>query len=178
MKKVKVEIKGISPLLQHRYADEGKEEKSKKRTGTPNYEDEAEIAAYKLPSGELYQPASHIEGAIVKASTNFRIAGKRTKSYKDLVKSAVFVAPDAIIHQNQKYEIDKRAVIVPSTRGRVIRHRPRIDDWALKFQIEITDDQLDESVLHEILEYAGRNVGIGDYRPRYGRFEITKWEVA
>jgi hypothetical protein len=27
----------------------------------------------------------------------------------------------------------------------------------------------------EILDYAGRFVGIGDYRPKYGRFQVTQW---
>lgn len=33
------------------------------------------------------------------------------------------------------------------------------------------------SVVLEILEDAGRRVGIGDYRPKFGRFQVVRFEV-
>jgi hypothetical protein len=144
---------------------EGKlEEKSKRRMGNPDYSKEAEQKLYKMPNGTLYQPASHIEGCMIKASTGFQIAGKRKKTYKDLVKGSVFVTPDAIPHKIQEYEIDRRSVVVPATRGRVIR------------AIEIRNDQLPIEVVKQILDNAGNEVGIGDFRPRFGRFIVTEFK--
>ena len=176
---VDVSIKGVSPLLQHRFPEDDPKtiKKSSKRTGNPDYSKESEISLYKLPNGTIYQPATHIEGCLKKASVNFQIAGKRRKTYKDLVLSAVFVKPDAIPHKNQKWVSDERPVIVPSTRGRIIRSRPRFDNWNLDFTIQITDSQLPFEVLKEILDYAGNSVGIGDFRPRFGRFIVTKFDL-
>lgn len=184
MKTIKVEIKGISPLLQHRFPDVGEQEKkSKKRTGSPDYSEDVYMALYceKLTHDEdgkyvaegIYQPASHIEGALIKAAVNFKISGKRGKTYKDLVKACVFVKPDAIA-LNEDWEIDKRPVVIQ--RARIIRARPKFEKWSLSFDIEIHDDQLAIEVLKEILDYAGTSVGIGDYRPRFGRFMVTKFK--
>jgi len=178
MQKIKVTIKGISPLLMNRFPEsEGKlEEKSKKRMGNPDYDKEAEQKLYKLPNGTLYQPASHIEGCMIKASTGFQIAGKRKKTYKDLVKGSVFVTPDAIPHKIQKYNIDRRSVVVPATRGRVMRARPILNEWSLSFTIEIRNDQLPIEVIKQILDTAGNEIGIGDFRPRFGRFIVTEFK--
>jgi len=177
MTKIDVSIKGIVPLLQHRFPEaEQIEEKVSKRSGVPNREKEIEQALYKLPDGTIYQPSTHIEGALVNAAKNFKISGKRGKTYKDLVKSAVFVSPEAIPHKIQKYTVDERAVVMPSTRGRIIRRRPRFDDWELDFQIDVNDEQMPVEVLKQILDYAGSSVGIGDFRPKYGRFIVTKFK--
>lgn len=58
-----------------------------------------------------------------------------------------------------------------------MRHRPRFDDWELDFEIHVLDEQIKPDVVNGILTDAGQYVGIGDYRPKYGRFMITKFEV-
>ncbi len=172
---VVVQIEGIKPLLQHRYysADEP-EPKTNIRTGRPAYELEAEKAAYRDADGKLCQPGDHIHASMVKAAANFKIPGKRGKSYKDLIQTSVDVCPDLIPHIFQEYEIDSRGVVVQ--RSRIIRYRPRLNKWALKFELHIIDEQLDVSVVRQILDYAGRCVGIGDYRPKFGRFVVTEWK--
>ena len=176
MKEVEVEVKGISALLMHRFNSDEPDSKSVKKTGRKDYKAELENALYKLPDGTIYEPASHLEGSLIKAAGNFQISGRGKKTYKDLIKSAVFVSPDAIPHLKQHYENDARLVVVPATRGRVTRYRPRFDEWGLRFTIQVTDDQLPLEVLKEILDYAGRSVGIGDFRPRFGRFIVTRFE--
>ena len=46
-----------------------------------------------------------------------------------------------------------------------IRVRPRFDSWATKGTIVVWDDQITETALRDILEYAGRYKGLGDWRP-------------
>jgi hypothetical protein len=41
--------------------------------------------------------------------------------------------------------------------------------------IETLDEQLPVSAIKEILDYAGK-VGLGDYRPRFGRFIVTEFK--
>ena len=50
------------------------------------------------------------------------------------------------------------------------------DKWELTFTIMNTDDRIREEILMEILSDAGRYFGIGDYHPRFGRFEVIKFE--
>lgn len=56
----------------------------------------------------------------------------------------------------------KRAKVGASKHVRV---RPRFDEWSTTGTIVVWDDQITESVLAEILDYAGRYKGLGDWRP-------------
>lgn len=56
----------------------------------------------------------------------------------------------------------KRAMIGASKH---IRVRPRFDKWALHGTINVWDDQITTGALVQILEYAGRYKGLGDWRP-------------
>ncbi|RLE84396.1 MAG: hypothetical protein DRJ41_03200, partial [Thermoprotei archaeon] len=62
-------------------------------------------------------------------------------------------------------------------RSRVIRHRPRFDRWALEFNmINLDPSVLRMDTLRKMLEDAGKWCGLGDYRPEYGLFRVTKFE--
>lgn len=58
-----------------------------------------------------------------------------------------------------------------------IRVRPRFDTWAATGELVVTDDQITDSVLSDILEVAGKYKGLGDWRPSsktpgtFGMFE-------
>jgi hypothetical protein len=174
-----VRIEGIVPLLQHRYAAADIPEKSATvRRGKPDWKAETEHSLYRGPDGMIYQPATHIEAALAKAATNFQIPGKRKKTYKDLVRTCVLIDPQAVPHVHQEWTVENnglgRPVIV--NRARVMRYRPQFDRWALEFTLTITDQELPSSVVLEILQDAGRRVGIGDYRPKFGRFQVTRFE--
>ena len=46
-----------------------------------------------------------------------------------------------------------------------VRVRPRFDKWSIEGTIVVWDDQITEGALREILDYAGRYKGLGDWRP-------------
>lgn len=177
--KFDVKIKGISPLLQHRFSED-KLIGIKKQGGDKKLsEDDKRVAASQflyLSGKKVMQPAVHIEGAMIKAATELRLAGAGKKTYKDLLKASLFVSPEAIIHKNQAWEVDGRPVVNPSTRGRSMCYRPRFESWELDFQMEVLDDRADEDAIQEILKLAGLRQGIGSYRPRFGRFEVTSFK--
>lgn len=172
---IDVTIEGTVPLLQHRFPEEPVEKKTTKKTGRIDYEAEGELSLYQLDDGTIYQPATHIEQSMVRGATSFQIPGKGKLTYKSLFQAAVFVEPDCIEHKKPKWIMDKRAVIV--NRARVWRYRPRFDEWALDFSIVVLDEQLAPEVVREVLDQAGSFVGIGDFRPKFGRFSVTSWAV-
>lgn len=49
--------------------------------------------------------------------------------------------------------------------------RPRFDRWSIQFTLEYNDQLIDVEELKEIIRVAGQQACIGDYRPRYGKFE-------
>jgi hypothetical protein len=177
--KFQVTIKGICPLLQHRFL-EGTLTAPKQRKGDKGLteKDKREIASNYLyedrNTGKLCVPSIHIESAMQKAASEFRIKGGGKKTYKDLIKAVCFVFPEFIPLKNQKWEVDERAVVNASTRGRVMSYRPRFDEWELDFTLEVNDDRADAETIKEILTYAGLYKAVGAYRPRFGRFEVKK----
>ena len=177
MKIFDVTIRGTRPLLQHRFPEETANIKGEKRTGPHDDSKEAEISLYKLPDNTIYQPAEHIEGALKQAAKDFRIQGKRSRSYSVLVQAQIEIQPRQIPHKIQQWITDSRSVVLSATRGRIMRYRPRFDEWELEFRLVDNDSQIPTGVLREILDHAGNHEGIGDYRPKYGRFVVTKFEI-
>ena len=174
MNKIEVSIKGIAPLLQHRFHVEEEDPKWTELTGFKDYSEDVLKALYVDGDGVIYQPADHIWGAMCKAASNFKIPGKGKKTYKDLIKSACFVYPDVIPHNLQTWEVDRRPVVIQ--RARIVRERPRFDAWELDFEIHVMDKQLPVDAVKKILDHAGNYNGIGDFRPRFGRFTVTKYK--
>ena len=177
MKKIEVKIKGIMPLLQHKMSLDVETQLSSKSKKQPGASKELKVEDCLYKVGEkICQPASHIEMAILKQASNYKIVGRGKKTYKDLVKGAVFVYPDMIPHLIQDWTEDRRTVVIPSTKGRSVRSRPMLKDWELEFEIHVMNDDIPTDVLKGMLDDAGREGGLGDYRPRFGRFVVEKFE--
>lgn len=175
MEKVKVMIKGTAPLLQHRYPmEEHPEEKSKKVKKIYPAQDECEKSLYMDDKLKIYQPAEHIYSCIIMAGKNF-LYDKR-KMYASVLKGMILVTPSAIYHKDQNWVIDRRPVVI--NRARIVRARPRFDNWELEFEIEYDEEVISEFKLKEIVDFAGNRVGLGDFRPLFGRFIVTEFKKA
>ena len=76
------------------------------------------------------------------------------------------------------YEIDQRRVMIQ--RAGIIRSRPRFDEWSLTFKLHVVDEYLTspgmDKVIKQIIDDAGSLVGLLDFRPRFGRFKVEKFE--
>lgn len=167
--KIQVKITGIRPLLQNAFLDEVAEKKGK----IYNDHDEAEKRLIKDSEGNIVQPALHIESCMIRSAADFKFKGRKT--YKDLFKSGVFVDPLFIPHENAAWVIDKQRVVV--NRAAIFRCRPRFDSWSLDFSILVREERIQPAIIETILLQAGKFHGIGDYRPRYGLFEINNFQV-
>lgn len=175
---VRVRIRGTSPLLHNRMAlpDEAAEE-PRALGGAQDYSGEWKQRMYRDELLGCYIPADHIYGLLPKAGADFQIKGRGKKTYRDLLKAIVLVDEERIaIDRDAPDEIDRRYVAV--NRNRVLRSRPRYaPGWEACFTLTVLDDQFRAELLEEILRHGGQRVGIGDYRPRFGRFAVTQFEV-
>jgi len=182
MRTYNVVIEGVAPgLLMHKFSAQAETELlSNTRKTNPKSETPAEAAeqvAYRDTEGKLCQPAEHIYAALCKAASEFKIRGRGKKTYKDPVKGNVMVWPEFIPHQVQNYVVDSRPVRIQ--RARVMRHRPLLPEWRLRFTLQVLDSgAVPTETLQAILARAGETIGIGDYRPRFGRFRVVSFEPA
>ena len=167
---IDVSVKGQRPLLQNAFLEESN---VSKKGHVYVDEEEANKRLIKDKDGIICQPGIHFEASMIKSATEFKFSGRKT--YKDLFKAGVFVDPLYIPHRIQTFEIDKQPVVI--NKARIMRCRPRFDDWELEFKIQIRDDRIEGLIVKEVLENAGKYHGIGDYRPRYGLFEVTKFNI-
>jgi hypothetical protein len=180
MERYEVTIKGLEPgLLMRKFSAETLAELAEQtKPSKVNYgtaREQAEQNAYRLKNGELYQPAEHIYQALVKSAGGFLVKGQGKKSYRDVVKGMVIIEPEHISHGRKDFEIDMRAVRIQ--RARQVRFRPLLRNWQLSFRIIVGDeDLLPGEVLKAILVRSGVTNGLGDYRPRFGRFVVTKFK--
>lgn len=178
MKQIEATIEGISPLLMHRFpmTEDNVKSKAKNQRQT---QDDVESYLYLDHNKLLVQPSTHIVSSLKKAGAKFQIPGQGKLTYKNLMGSgAVIIDPDMIPHIHQKWEIDRRPVVVQ--RARIVRSRPILNKWRLSFSVDYDDDEISKDTLKELFDFAGRRVGIGDFRPEkggpFGRFIVTKFE--
>ena len=65
---------------------------------------------------------------------------------------------------------DVRAVTIGTSKN--MRCRPKFTDWKAQFTIQFNPDLINKDELVTAIRAAGACIGLGDYRPRFGRFEV------
>lgn len=179
MKKVKVEIVGLTPLLMNNpksMLDDAKSITS--QTEKRDLTTEAEKLAYRIKDGTLYIPAEAIKGSIVNAAS-YKKFGKY--SAKPIVAGSVFIQPTEVSLGTKKYDLDVRTVVI-QRKSRVVKARPTLKEWKAEFELTYNNEFISngESLIKPILEEAGQRVGLLDFRPAklgsFGMFKVSKWQ--
>ena len=184
MKRIKVSIKGTSPLLMNQYNVQAELDRQKGKRINKVYDptEEAEKAAYFSTKGkkELIIPVGIIYAAILNASSFHKI-GKR--SAKSILAGSLRIqsveGDEEIRLGTDKYTVDTRPVVIQ--RNRVLKSRARSDEWKATFYIVFNENLIAEpTVIKTVLEEAGLRIGLCDFRPArggwYGCFAITEWK--
>lgn len=187
--RVSVTIEGLTPLLMNRFVEKGEIGGSGGTSpamigskGTPR--EQAEPKAYRdADSGILYIPGTNVYAAII-AAGKFHKSGKSklTTQKTSLIPAGVLVEDLVCSLGTKDFEVDSRSVVIPSTGGRIMCHRPRLDSWQLTFHLDIDTSVFDPKLVRLVIDDAGRKIGLGDYRPErkgpFGRFVVKAWAVA
>lgn len=123
--------------------------------------------------GRVIVPGESIEAMLWEAATKFR-KGQQAKAglMSDGLWPLLYDGPkDAKgLWANPAFR-DVRSAIVD--RKRIQRCRPRFNKWSLKFAVQYLPELLDERDVREFVEIAGRQLGLCDYTPRFGRFMLA-----
>jgi len=174
-KKIEVELKGITPLLMHRYPLEPVEGFNKMTR-----EEQAEIGAYRdSKTKELFIPGGNIQRALVAGATY--VKGKGRASLQKQTAACLFIEPERVYLGTNEYTVDSRRAVNPTTKGAIIANRPRLDRWSCKFFISYDEVLLSEKNIRDIVENTVSKVGFLSFRPEkkgpYGRSMIVKWDT-
>lgn len=131
---------------------------------------------YLNAEGQVIIPSRVIEAHLAEAA-------RKTRDGKQAL-AGVFVDTDLpLVYKGGPLTADELAdspahrltVGVRIQRVRVMRTRPLFTDWSGEFKVSLLDETVDGGTLRTWLENGGRGVGIGDYRPRYGRYAVREF---
>ena len=180
---------GTTPMLLNRATEEALSGST--RANTPGEEinprDVAEKCVYRLPSAQLALPGSAMARMIREAGGNHKAKGSR-KTLKYLVPAAVLVLDDLMgLYLNDRrtkvieFEVDSRPVTIPATKGRIMRHRARLNEWAFRCQLRINDAILNEDMVRRLVVEGLTQIGLGDFRPEkggpFGTGDVVSWKA-
>lgn len=145
-----------------------------------NKQEQAEKSSYKTKDGVLYIPSRCMKACILNASAWYK-SGK--KAVKPIIAGTTRIEPSELLLLDEKdkkikeYETDLRTVVIQ--RNRIVRARPLIRDWRVKFDLVYNEELINPEIIRNILEEAGERVGVLDNRPqKYGEngtFELVKF---
>lgn len=174
-----VRIKGVADILFHRWNVESVAEKSAAAKGSKaKKSDNVESYVYRNDEGMICIPGEYLRGAIITAA-KFRQDPRSTrKSAMDLYKAGVTSLTSLASLGTDKWDYeDMRRVQVQ--RSGITRTRPAMKaGWEAEFQLLInTPEYISSEYLNEVISQAGRLVGLADFRPSYGRFQIVEFKI-
>jgi len=55
---------------------------------------------------------------------------------------------------------------------RIMRTRPRFDEWSATVEVEFMPDLLNPADIASMMRTLGAYIGLGDWRPKFGRFTV------
>jgi len=177
--KFKVKIKGTVPLLmqspQSMIQDRIDGKNTKRGREEITIEEEAKRCLYTDSSGNIIVPSLCLLASIKSAAVNRLVPGKGKKTYKNYIYSGIRISPVNIpLQTSNGWEVDLKSVVIGS--ARIVKARPRFDDWSLEFDLSIVDPVIVSSALKEIIIDAGKYNGLLDFRPLFGLFSVETFE--
>ena len=177
---VNVSVQGASDLLFHRWNCESVDAKAKAaKNSKAKKEDDVESYVWRNTDGELCIPGEYFRQSIIHAAKFKQDPRSPRKSAMDLFKAGVVsLTALAPLGVNGWDYLDTRRVTVQ--RAGINRTRPAMrTGWSTELQFQIlTPEYIDTNLFQDVLNTAGRLVGVGDFRPTYGRFFIKSFEIA
>ncbi|QDT34008.1 hypothetical protein [Thalassoglobus polymorphus] len=177
--RVELSICGDADLLFHRWNCEAVEAKAKAAKGSAAKKtDDVESYVYRNNDNELCIPGEYLRQAIIAAAKYRQDPRSPRKSAMDLVKAAVVSLTPLASLGIEDWDYEHRCRVQVQRSG-VTRVRPAINaGWTATFLLMVNlPEYVSSGMLHGLVSDAGRLIGIADFRPTYGRFRVTRFDV-
>lgn len=136
--------------------------------------DTQKLAVSVSKGSRVIVPSMMIE-AVINAGARKTKQGKR-------VTASVIVPDDSVLDYQGSNDINKLSndrgsvlrVSVKVGQSRVMRTRPIFREWYFETTVQFDQQNMNEDEIFGFLQVAGREKGIGDWRPKFGRFEVSR----
>ena len=194
--RVAVTCNGITPMLHNRILPDVLENiriKTKKPKTAPPPRTPREEATPKVHTdfeGWPIIPTEMLFSCLVGAGRSVRLEGRKMVSTARETRLPAFMTIEdpyiRIINpenpsEKPAWEVDMRAGRNPNGGELVCIVRPRFDIWSFTANIVITQDSINPYKIRELFDIAGRQQGLGDFRPEkkgyFGQFTVNCWKT-
>ena len=192
---IRVKIKGTRPILfhsgalvdpQNEFAKRLKEVSGKRAKTEADHKEMARLEFlgsfddYVDDAGNIVIPEANIHAVIVKGAAKTKKGTAAKEAIVGLAEAgAKFTfprkgdkSPEALWESGEF--VDRRRVVVQ--RNSIMRTRPKFREWTCEFTLEVDENLCNLDEVRQWLETAGSRVGLGDYRPMFGRFDVVEFK--
>lgn len=120
----------------------------------------------------IYLPSVNVQKCLIEAA-------RLRKQGKNIERGVIILDDSKLIYKGPQDpdELAKSPAFrygksIVQQRQRIMRYRPIFNQWSADVVIMYQEDVIDRDQIITAAEDAGRLIGIGDWRPRFGRFSI------
>jgi hypothetical protein len=171
-------IRGVADLLFHRWSNEDVAAKATAKRGSAvKKTDNLEAYVWRDDDGQVCLPGTYVHKAMIEAGKFMQDPrSSRAKQACDLYRAA-FLPLTLLVPLGPTWEFeDKRRMVV--NRSGITRTSPGFKaGWEAAFDFDvILPEYVSDEMFHEALSLAGRVIGLAQYRPTYGRFQVVKFD--
>lgn len=177
--RVAVEIRGVCDMLFHRWNCEAVAGKASAAKGSKEKKsDNVESYVYRDDEDNICLPGEYVRGSIIHAAKYQQDPRSPRKSAMDIVKAGLICLTPLATLGTKKWDYEHAARVQVQRNG-ITRIRPAFrTGWKASFLFQINlPEYLRSEFINLLIVDAGRLVGVADFRPSYGRFDLTKFEV-
>ena len=176
---VNVTVEGSADFLFHRWNCEAVEEKAKAAKGSKAKKtDDVESYVYRNDDHELCVPGEYLRQSIIHAAKYRQDPRSPRKSAMDLFKAGITSLTQLASLGVKEWDyLHKCRVTIQ--RNSITRTRPAMKaGWKIEIQLLVNlPEYISPASLNETIAAAGRLIGLGDFRPSYGRFNVVSFDV-
>jgi hypothetical protein len=187
MEQLKIRITGTSPLMMHSdrlanpLAPETKAHKeltAKRKKTDDDYlaiaRSEFVAGAYWTQAEGFFIPGQNFDATFL-AGAKLQKLGTHWKRGALVLENKVKLLHDGPTTPDRLWEdpahVDCRGVKVGAVK--IMRYRPIFLSWAAELTVSLNADVLSIGEAKKAIEDAGALIGVCEYRPRFGRFEVS-----
>lgn len=174
-----VRIVGVADLLFHRWNVEAVDAKGKAAKGSKAKKtDDIETYVYRNDAGELAIPGEYLRQAVIHAAKFRQDPRSPRKSAMDLFKAGVVALTPLASLGTKDWDYEHRCRVTIQRAG-VTRCRPAMKvGWTIDVDLLVNlPEYIAPDVLNDVIVNAGRLIGLADFRPTYGRFQVASFGV-